>query len=229
MMKKIRTTGWLAGLILGIGLWSSCGYYNRKRPQKLYQETIREGQTFDAAIVPGYPFNGIAWDRLMKARVLWAYSLYRKGIVRNVIFSGGAVHSPYVEAKIMGLYARALGIPEEHIFYETRAEHSTENIYYSYLIARQQGFKSLVLCTDPLQSILLKRFTVRRFESPIAHLPFITDTLKAYEHLDPQIDTAGMLVAPFTPLKERESRWASFRGTMGSGIDWGKGRRLPAL
>ncbi|RQO31703.1 YdcF family protein [Taibaiella sp. KBW10] len=228
-MKKIKSTGLWAGLIVGVGLWSSCGYYTQKRPQKRYRQVVSEGQTFDAAIVPGYPFDGKAWDRLMKARVLWAYHLYELGIVRNIIFSGGGVHSPYVEARIMGLYALALGIPEAHIFYETQAQHSTENIYYSYKIAQQQGFKTIVLCTDPVQSILLKRFTTRRFETDIVHLPFIADTLKNYEQLNPTIDTGNMRISPFVPLNEKESRWQSIRGTMGGRLDWGGARKLPAL
>jgi len=51
--------------------------------------------------------------------VLWASFLYKQGVIRNIIFSGGAVYTPYYEAKVMGLYAQRLGIPKEHIFYET--------------------------------------------------------------------------------------------------------------
>ena len=227
-MKQIYSWGWKALLVGAISL-ASCSYYTRKRPIKLYNHTVQKQLTYDAAIVPGYPFDGRAWDSLVKARVLWAAHLYHKGIVRNIIFSGGAVHTPYVEAQVMGLYAQALGIPAEHIYYETRAEHSTENVYYSYLLAEKEGFKSLALCTDPIQSILLKRFTRRRFGTPIAHLPFVRSIVESANGANPVIDTTGLKVAPFTPLRERESRWQSIRGTMGRGIDWEGQGALPPL
>jgi hypothetical protein len=226
--RHIYSWGWKALLVGTIG-FASCSYYTQKRPLKLYNQAIKKGLSYDAAIVPGYPFDGQAWDTLVKARVLWAVHLYHKGIVRNIIFSGGAVHTPYIEAQVMGRYAEALGIPAQHIYYETRAEHSTENIYYSYLLAQQEGFKSLALCTDPIQSILLKQFTNRRFGSPVAHLPFVRSVLESVHVTDPKIDTAGLKVDNFTPLKSRESRWQSIRGTMGSGIDWNGQRVLPPL
>ena len=54
------------------------------------------------------------------------------GMAKNVMFSGSAVYTPYYESKIMALYAEAIGIPKERIYIETEAEHSTENIFYSY-------------------------------------------------------------------------------------------------
>lgn len=227
-MQHIYSWGWKALLVGAIGL-ASCSYYTQKRPLKHYNQTLKKGLSYDAAIVPGYPFDGQAWDTLVKARVIWAVHLYHKGIVRNIIFSGGAVHTPYVEAEVMGRYAEALGIPAQHIYYETRAEHSTENVYYSYLLAQKEGFKSLALCTDPVQSILLQRFTKRRFGSPIAHLPFVRTVLESVNDVHPRIDTTGLKVNDFIPLKSRESRWQSIRGTMGNGIDWQGGDMLPPL
>jgi len=111
---------------------------------------------FDVIIVPGVPFKNGNWDSVMKARVLWSYILYKDGYTKNIIYSGSAVYSPYYEGIIMGLYAEQLGIPKSHIFYETKANHSTENVYYSYLLAQQEGFKSIALASDPFQSSLLR-------------------------------------------------------------------------
>ena len=90
----------------------------------------------DAIIVPGVPFSGGNWDSVMKARVTWSCFLYKNGYTRNIIYSGSAVYTPYFEGIIMGLYAEQLGVPKEHIFCETEARHSTENVYYSYLLAK---------------------------------------------------------------------------------------------
>lgn len=208
---------------------SSCISY-RKRPTRLYEEVLRTGRTFDAGIVPGVPFDGKHWDTVMKGRVLWAHHLYEAGIIRNLIFSGGAVYTPYTEAKIMGLYAQQLGVPSDHIFYETKAEHSTENIFYSYQIARQQGFKSIALVTDPFQSSLSRRFTRKRFGTEIYHLPFMVDTLRKLNHIDPAIDPSSALVTDFQSIKEREGWLKRLRGTFGAFIPWeGKKKKAPPL
>lgn len=198
---------------------SSCISY-KKRPARLFKTIIDKGLTFDAGIVPGYPFDGQKWDTIVKGRVLWAKYLYDKGIIRNIIFSGAAVYSPYYEAIIMGLYGEALGIPTNHIFYDTLAQHSTENIFYSYQIARKQGFKSLALVTDSVQSSLTKRFTKRRFETKIYHIPFLSDTLLKLNHVNPVIDPSTAFKKNFVSIKDEEKKFRRFRGTLGSFIPW---------
>ncbi len=178
---------------------------------------------FDAIIVPGIPFKNGNWDSIMKARVIWSYILYKDGYTKNVIYSGSTVYSPYYESKIMGLYAQQLGIPAEHIFYENNARHSTENVYYSYLLAQQEGFKSIALATDPFQSAMLQRFTRKRFETKIWHVPFVTDTLAVYNHLSPVIDPSSAKAdSSYISITEKESFRKRWRGTMGKDIDWGK-------
>ncbi|GAB3416974.1 hypothetical protein GCM10027516_10350 [Niabella aquatica] len=199
-------------------MWGCVSY--RKRPAKLYNEVIANDRSFDAGIVPGIQFINNQWDSVMKSRVLWAGFLYHKGIIRNIIFSGSAVYSPYYEAKIMGLYALQLGVPANHIFYETQAEHSTENIYYAYELAREQGFKTIALVTDPFQSSLTKGFTRRRFATKIQHIPFMVDTLKKLNDQEYTIDPAPAFKTDFISIMERESWFKRLRGTLGAFIPW---------
>ena len=70
-------------------------------------------------------------------------------MTKNIIFSGGAVYTKYTESAIMKLFAIEMGIPEENIFIEERAEHSTENVFYSYYIAKDLNFKKLAVASDP--------------------------------------------------------------------------------
>jgi hypothetical protein len=193
---------------------------------------MEQGQCFDAVIVPGVPFKNNGWDSVMKGRVIWSYILYKNGLAKNVIYSGNAVYSPYYEAKIMGLYAIELGIPPEHIFYDTLAEHSTENIYYSYLLAKKLGFKTIALATDPFQSSMLKGFTRKRFGSPIIHLPFVIDSLKAYNHLNPAINPVSAKAPDsFNALPRRKSFRKRFKGTLGKDIPFKKypSKKVPKL
>lgn len=227
MVKKLVLPISLSVML--ISMWGCVSY--RKRPAKLYNTVVTNGESFDAAIVPGIQFKDHKWDSVMKGRVLWADFLYRKGIIRNIIFSGSAVYSPYYEAKIMGLYARQLGVPEKHIFYETQAEHSTENIYYAYELARKQGFKTIALVTDPFQSSLTKGFTKRRFATKIQHIPFMVDTLRMLNDKEYTIDPAPALKADFVSITERESWFKRLRGTLGAFIPWEntKGRKAAPL
>jgi len=174
---------------------------------------------FDVLIVPGTPFYG-RWDTTMKGRVLWSWILYKNGIVRNIIYSGDAVYSPYKESVIMGLYGQALGIPAGHIFYDTQARHSTENIYYSYLLAKQLGFKTIALGTDPFQAFTLKGYLKKRFATPVYRLPFYVDSLAVYNHLEPEIDFRHLKEKNWKSIKQQESFFRRFRGTLGRDIDW---------
>lgn len=205
-----------AGLLTATGCVSM-----KKRPARLWKEVVSQHQTFDALIVPGVPYQeSIGWNSVMRSRVLWSWFLYKKGIVRNVIYSGGAVYSPYYEAKIMGLYAEQLGIPPAHIFYDTLAEHSVENVFYAYRIARKQGFKSIALGTDPFQSSLLKSFTRKRFATYIQHIPIVMDSLKQLDSLKIIIDPSTARKANFISILKRKNAWQRMRGTFGSGIPW---------
>lgn len=215
------------GIAFFLGSLYGCVSY-RKRPTRLYEEVLSKKMTFDAGIVPGVPFKDGKWDSVMKGRVIWAVYLYEQGIIRNIIFSGGAVYSPYYEARIMGLYAQQLGIPETHIFYETRAEHSTENVFYSYQIARRQGFKSIALVTDPFQSSMIKGFTRRRFATRVVHIPFMVDTLKSRNQVDVVIDPVPAYAQPFQSILDREGFFRRFRGTLGAFIPWEDKRRRQA-
>ncbi|MDC0304198.1 YdcF family protein, partial [Flavobacteriales bacterium] len=71
----------------------------------------KETVVYDAIIVPGYPFNPNGkMNAIYKMRLHWAYALYSRGIAKNIITSGGAVHSPYVESQIFALYLEEMGV-----------------------------------------------------------------------------------------------------------------------
>lgn len=202
-----------------------------KGPHKAYNEVVKHDVTFDAIIVPGIPFENGRWDTIMKARVLWAYILYKNGVTKNIIFSGNAVYSPYSEAKVMGLYAQSLGVPAENIYYETRARHSTENVFYSYLVAKENNFKVVALATDPIQSALLRSFTRSRLGTPIYHMPFVVDSLRKYDMIEPVINPESARMDNFTSITAEESMMRRFKGTIGKDINWKEyeGRTLPPL
>jgi vancomycin permeability regulator SanA len=196
-------------------------YYRTTRAE--YKNLLLTNSSFDAIIVPGIPYTKRGWNTLMKARVLWSWILYKNGMARNVIYSGGAVCTPYHEALVMGLYAQKLGIPRDHIFYDTCASHSTENVYYSYLIAQEKGFKKLAIATDFYQSFYLHGFVKKHIQTSIFHLPFVRDSLKRYESIYLNIDPKPAQIPnpeTFRPLKEKRTYFQRMKGTLGKDIDW---------
>ncbi|MBX3242433.1 MAG: YdcF family protein [Chitinophagaceae bacterium] len=208
-----------AGALLFSTLICSCSYTG-KATKRLLTEAEKSAP-YDIIIVPGYPFENGQWDRIIKGRVYWSKYLYDKKITRNILFSGGAVHSPYYESEIMRMYAIALGIPAENIFTELKAEHSTENVYYGYKKAKKEGFSKIALASDPFQTKMLRSYTKRRVSRSIALIPMVVDSMKLIEPamIDPIIDFEKAYKANFIPLKKRESFWKRLRGTIRGNID----------
>ena len=196
----------------------SCSF-SKKTARKIFEKS--EHETFDLVIVPGIPFENGQWGRTMKARVYWSKYLYDRGIAKNIMYSGSAVYSPYYESKIMALYAEAIGIPKSSIFTESRAEHSTENIYYSYKKAKLLGFKKIAVASDHFQTKLLRRYVRRRVSPEVALFPFVMDTLKMIEPsmIDPVIDYDQAFKPGFVSLMKREGLFKRLRGALGGNVN----------
>ncbi len=145
--------------------FNSCNtYYNLfyTDPTKCF-EVAEQKKPYDVIIVPGFPHDSGKVNMVLTERVKWAYFLYKNGYTKNIIFSGSSVHSPYIEAKVMRLLALQLGIKDENIFTEIKAKHTTENMYYSCVMAKELGFTSIAFATEPAQSSFMKPFK-RKFK-----------------------------------------------------------------
>ena len=198
--------------------FQSCSF-SKKKSTKLYNNAISTSP-YDAIIVPGFPFENNEWDKVMRARVVWAIYLYKKGYTKNIIFSGSAVYSPYYESKIMALYAEKMGVKKENIFTESKAEHSTENVYYSYKMAQKLGFKKIALATDPFQSKLVNSFIKDKMNNNIDFFPIQYDILEKIDTINFSIDPTSAFKEDFISIKEREGYWKRFKGTLGKNIEF---------
>ena len=195
-----------------------CSYSNIAA-EKLFDKA--KANSYDIIIVPGVPFNNAQWDRVMRGRVYWSKYLYDLGIAKNIMYSGSSVYSPYYEGEIMALYAEAIGIPKEHIFTETRAEHSTENIYYSYKKAKQLGFKSIALASDHFQTKSLRRYTQKKVSPDVILIPWVMDTIRKLDAqmITPKINYQDAFNKDFISLKKRQGLFKRLRGTWGKNLD----------
>lgn len=199
-------------------LLTSCAFGPGKTRHML---SLSEKEAFDAVIIPGVPFKDGKWNPVMKSRVYWSKYLYDKKIAKNIIYSGSAVYTPYIEAEIMALYAEKIGIDKMNIYTDTLAEHSTENAYYSWKLAKLLGFNKIAFASDPFQTKMLKGFIRRRLKNEITLIPFVFDTLKAMKPMmtDPEIDYQKAFRQNFVSIVKRENFGQRFRGTLGLRID----------
>jgi uncharacterized SAM-binding protein YcdF (DUF218 family) len=205
-------------VLAGFLMLTSCAFGPGRTRHMLTQS---EKENFDAIIVPGVPFKDGKWNPVMKSRVYWSKYLYDKKITKNVIYSGSAVYTPYIEAEIMALYAEKIGIDKKNIFTDTLAQHSTENVYYSWRLAKQLGFNKIAIASDPFQTRMLKGFLRKRLKNEITLIPFVIDTLRAMKPLmiDPEIDYQKAYRQDFISILKRENFSQRFKGTLGLRID----------
>jgi uncharacterized SAM-binding protein YcdF (DUF218 family) len=180
-------------------------------------ERAKEAKPYDVIIVPGVPYEKAGTTSVMTLRLFWAKHLYDSGFTKNIIFSGSSVYTHFVEGITMKIMADSLGIPPEHTFFETKAEHSTENVYYSWKMAKDKGFEKIALATDPYQAAMLRRF-MRRYIPGVKSVPIVFPLLDIDDRSLPKIDTTAVYVENFVSITERESFWERFRGTMGKRV-----------
>jgi uncharacterized SAM-binding protein YcdF (DUF218 family) len=193
---------------------TSCSItYNAK---KTYLASKKD-KPYDVIIVPGAPYQYGSVTNILKMRVFWAKHLYDSGYAKNIIFSGSSVYTPYVEGIVMKLMADSLGIPSDHTFAETRAEHSTENIYYSWKMAKSMGFTKIAIATDPYQLNMLKRFT-KKYCADVRSLPVIFGKMNFRSKTLPNIDSSSAYVEDFVSITKRETFWQRLSGSRGKRI-----------
>ena len=207
----------LTGLILVIML-SGCNI--KKVASQVYAKYITRAP-YDVIIVPGMGFDTATQQTSgFNTRIVWAKALYDRGVTKNIIFSGAACSSPYVEGTVMKMIAERMGVPAQNIFCETQAQHSKENVYYGWLLARKLGFKKIALASDPYQALFLKGFVEKNMPD-MGILPIALDSLKYYSPPVPEVDASTAFVKHFVPLNKRESFWVR--------VGYANSNRLPHL
>ena len=177
------------------------------------------GKVYDAIIIPGYPFNpNKKPNAIYRMRLAWAFELYQQGRTKHIILSGGAVHSPYVEAEIFALYLMEKGIPAEALILERNAEHSMENVFYSIEIAETHGFENIAVATDLWQSGMIQMIG-KRFDHDLSRVDFLPAKFYLVNHywgsFNYEIDHELAHQLEFVPLVERKDKETRWMGTHG--------------
>jgi uncharacterized SAM-binding protein YcdF (DUF218 family) len=191
-------------------------YKTLYKPAVLFSRALNN-KPLDAIIVPGIPCDGGKWSYIMKWRVYWSVLLYKTGITKNIIYSGAAVYTPYTEAVIMSLYAEKMGVPEDHIFIETKAQHTTENLYYSWELAKENGFEKIAFATDPFQSVQAEPY-IEEFKLNVGLLPSVISVMEYLPDSDFEIDSYKAYKLGFVSIRDRETKKERYRNSKGERV-----------
>lgn len=222
--SSMKMRKWIRRLVKGIiyfhvfliisAIFTHCTFSHYAK--KSYREA-KKTKPYDVIIVPGFPYEGDKATDVTKMRMFWAKYLYDSGFTNNIIFSGSAVYTPYVEGIVMKIMADSMGIPPERTFSETQAEHSTENVYYSWKKAKAMGFNKIAVASDPFQAGLLRSF-IRRYCPGMKGLPIVFDLIDIDGRELPKIDASSAYVPDFVSITKRETFWQRLSGTMGKRV-----------
>ncbi|WP_346663438.1 YdcF family protein [uncultured Merdimonas sp.] len=145
-MKKIKE--WILGIcgallgVLGINLVIFQILF--PAPKKRWEQ-----DTCDCALVCGFhAMEDGTPSPVMKKRVEKAVELWKERKVRYLLLSGGAVANSRVEAEVMKKYALELGVPEQYLILEKRADCTYRNLKYGAATMKNCGFADCAVVTS---------------------------------------------------------------------------------
>lgn len=103
---------------------------------------------FDAIIVLGTPADSDGNPTPEQlARTTEGVREYERDVAPRLIFTGGAAHNEFIEARVMARTAEAQGIPKSAIFIEPEAMDTIHNACYAARIMKAHGWRSAEVIT----------------------------------------------------------------------------------
>ena len=134
--------GCLMALVVGfVVLASEIVIYSSESPH----------QGAQAAVVLGAAAWGKHPSPIYKERINEAIRLYRQGLVKTLIFTGGTPVLGYpCESAVGREYARLQGIPDNTILVDTKSRSTFENLVQARELMNAAGIQSILLVSDPL-------------------------------------------------------------------------------
>ncbi len=150
----------------------------------------------DCAIVLGAAVYGSMPSPVFEERIRHALDLYRRGIVRKLIFTGGAgPGAQYAESTVASQYAAQAGVPLSDIHTEIQSHTTHQNLVEALGIMRQSDFRTAIIVSDPLHLRRAKKMAddlgieavtsatpTTRYRSFSTRAPFLLRELYFYHH-----------------------------------------------
>ena len=130
----------------------------------------------DAAVVLGAAVWGAQVSPVFRERINHGIDLYRKGMVRKLIFTGGRGNKREpTESAAARQYAIQNGVPAEDILIEEQSHTTFENIVYAKEVAKANGIRKVLIVSDPLH---MKRAVVMARDLDLIAEPSPTQTTR---------------------------------------------------
>jgi len=105
----------------------------------------------DAILVLGRKLEKDELTPVFKARLDHALNLWREGHSPHILITGGITgRSSLSEAEAGRRWLMDRGLPSKATFTEDRSQHTLENLFWVREHMRTQGWKTLILVSDPL-------------------------------------------------------------------------------
>lgn len=112
---------------------------------------VQDESTADAAIVLGAAVWGGDPSPVFAERIRHAISLYHRGRVGRLLFTGGKGDGQKLaEAEAARRFALQHGVAEAHILLETSSRTTQENLEHAKLIADEHRLGRVLIVSDPL-------------------------------------------------------------------------------
>lgn len=147
-------------LVLGLTCW--VGLHTALT---MYVGLNAQARPSDVAVVLGTRVlpNG-APSIWLRGRLVRGLELYKNGMVKNVIVSGGLGREGHEEADVMRAYLVARGVPSERIFTDLNGDDTYETARHTQEIMQSQHFNSVVIVSHyyhvPRVLLAFRRFGI---------------------------------------------------------------------
>jgi uncharacterized SAM-binding protein YcdF (DUF218 family) len=128
-------------------------------------------QSADCAIVLGAAAYGAEPSPVFEERIKHAVELYRRGVVRKLVFTGGfGEGATHAESEVGAQYATGFGVPREAILTETRSRTTRQNLAEAKAVMDAAELNSAVIVSDPLHlkraALMAEHIGIRAVTSP---------------------------------------------------------------
>lgn len=146
-----------------------------------------EARRADAIVVLGAAQYDGRPSPVLRARLDHALELYRNGVARRIITTGGTAPGDTVsEAVVARRYVVERGIAPEMVLTERTGARSSESLAAVAALLRERGLGSVVLVSDPFHMLRLRllagRYGVTAFPSPTRTSPISRNPREEWRH-----------------------------------------------
>jgi uncharacterized SAM-binding protein YcdF (DUF218 family) len=114
----------------------------------------------------------------LRARTLHAVALYKQGLAKKIICTGGIGDYPPAEARAAAGLAHRRGVPARDLVLEDKSTSTWENALYTARLCRRHGWQSVILASDGYHlwraHYLFDRAGLKSWPSPAPDSPALT-------------------------------------------------------